>query len=253
MMQVVSIPGEFSIDLVIPFILVSSLFNLQLIQRILIVFMPQKYQPDYKFLRHVPLIKVHLYTGVQIISLAALWAVKSISSISIVFPLMVGKFILQLSIARANDASMKIAKKNQPTQTILKNKKNQNPKKLGDVYLMYTRISLLIECITITIQKQTNVFSKICIRTITSEIHDVFCETYHNAERHTLKKKLEKIDGQLSFKLKHSFLFLLVFFCNVWEQQNAVSLNINFMCLKLEAMTIQICAWYITRNFFSLF
>lgn len=67
----------------------SALSGMQLIQRILIVFMPQKYQPDYKFLRHVPLIKVHLYTGVQIISLAALWAVKSISSISIVFPLMV--------------------------------------------------------------------------------------------------------------------------------------------------------------------
>lgn len=94
MMQVVSMPGEFSIHLVLPYILVSSLFYLQLIQRILIVFMPQKYQPDYKFLRHVPLIKVHLYTGVQIISLAALWAVKSISSISIVFPLMVGKFKL---------------------------------------------------------------------------------------------------------------------------------------------------------------
>lgn len=94
-MQVVSMPGEFSIHLILPIILVSSLLlNLQLIQRILIVFMPQKYQPDYKFLRHVPLIKVHLYTGIQITSLAALWAVKSISSISIVFPLMVGKFIL---------------------------------------------------------------------------------------------------------------------------------------------------------------
>lgn len=88
-------PGEFSIHLILPIILVSSLLlNLQLIQRILIVFMPQKYQPDYRFLRHVPLIKVHLYTGIQITSLAALWAVKSISSISIVFPLMVSKFML---------------------------------------------------------------------------------------------------------------------------------------------------------------
>lgn len=94
-MQVVSMPGEFSIHLILPIILVSSLLlNLQLIQRILIVFMPQKYQPDYRFLRHVPLIKVHLYTGIQITSLAALWAVKSISSISIVFPLMVSKFML---------------------------------------------------------------------------------------------------------------------------------------------------------------
>lgn len=41
--------------------------------------------------------------------------------------------------------------KNQNKLTIFKNKKNQHPKTLGVVYLMYTRISLLIECITITI------------------------------------------------------------------------------------------------------
>ncbi|XP_062594759.1 electroneutral sodium bicarbonate exchanger 1-like [Saccostrea cucullata] len=67
----------------------SALSGMQMVQRILIIFMPQKYQPDYKFLRHVPLTKVHLYTGIQVVCLAALWAVKSIKAISIVFPIMV--------------------------------------------------------------------------------------------------------------------------------------------------------------------
>lgn len=146
MMQVVSIPGEFSIDLVIPFILVSSLFNLQLIQRILIVFMPQKYQPDYKFLRHVPLIKVHLYTGVQIISLAALWAVKSISSISIVFPLMVGKFILYLSICTCKQCNYenckKPPKKPKINRQFLKIKKPKPPKTWRCVSHVYKNITI---------------------------------------------------------------------------------------------------------------
>lgn len=124
-------PGEFSIHLILPIILVSSLLlNLQLIQRILIVFMPQKYQPDYKFLRHVPLIKVHLYTGIQITSLAALWAVKSISSISIVFPLMVGKFILWF---RLNNNFHYTCKQMQlcklKNKTFQKNQTNKKPKK----------------------------------------------------------------------------------------------------------------------------
>lgn len=130
-MQVVSMPGEFSIHLILPIILVSSLLlNLQLIQRILIVFMPQKYQPDYRFLRHVPLIKVHLYTGIQITSLAALWAVKSISSISIVFPLMVSKFMLWF---RLNNNLHYTCKQMQvcklKNKTFQKNQTNNNNKK----------------------------------------------------------------------------------------------------------------------------
>lgn len=74
---------------------------------------------------------------------------------------------------------------------------------------------------------------------------------YSKAERHTLKKKLEKIAGQLSFKPKLFFVFG-GFFCSVQEQQNAISLNINFMCLKLEAMTIQIvCMVHHTKFFLS--
>lgn len=68
---------------------VSSLKGMQLVHRMLIVFMPGKYQPDYIFLRHVPVKRVHLFTFIQIMCLALLWIVKEIKQISIIFPLMV--------------------------------------------------------------------------------------------------------------------------------------------------------------------
>jgi hypothetical protein len=51
--------------------------------------MPQKHQPDHPYLRHVRITRVHLFTGIQIISLAGMFAVKSIKSIAIGFPLLV--------------------------------------------------------------------------------------------------------------------------------------------------------------------
>ncbi|XP_076460475.1 electrogenic sodium bicarbonate cotransporter 1-like isoform X2 [Babylonia areolata] len=67
----------------------SALGGMQLIDRLLLLFMPVKYQPDYIYLRHVPLWRVHVFTFIQVLCLAALWAVKSIKVISIVFPLLV--------------------------------------------------------------------------------------------------------------------------------------------------------------------
>jgi hypothetical protein len=51
--------------------------------------MPQKHQPDYPYLRHVRIMRVHLFTAIQIIALAGMFAVKSIKSIAIGFPLLV--------------------------------------------------------------------------------------------------------------------------------------------------------------------
>ena len=45
---------------------VSSLTGVQLMQRISIIIMPPKYQPDYIYLRHVPLRRVHLFTAIQV-------------------------------------------------------------------------------------------------------------------------------------------------------------------------------------------
>lgn len=50
--------------------------------------MPSKHQPDFSYLRHVPLRKVHLFTLVQITCLAVLWILKS-TFLAIIFPVMV--------------------------------------------------------------------------------------------------------------------------------------------------------------------
>jgi len=67
---------------------VNTLKGMQFIDRIFLIFMPLKHQPDYSYLRHVPLKKVHLFTFIQAGSLAALWIIKSTPA-SLVFPLMV--------------------------------------------------------------------------------------------------------------------------------------------------------------------
>lgn len=50
--------------------------------------MPAKHQPDFIYLRHVPLRKVHLFTIIQLSCLILLWIIKT-SKAAIVFPMMV--------------------------------------------------------------------------------------------------------------------------------------------------------------------
>lgn len=50
--------------------------------------MPSKHQPDLIYLRYVPLWKVHVFTAVQLLCLAALWSIKA-SAAAVVFPMMV--------------------------------------------------------------------------------------------------------------------------------------------------------------------
>ena len=68
---------------------ISSMKEIQLISRILLIFMPEKYQPDYVYLRHVRTRRVHMFTIIQLTCLILLWIIKSIKSISILFPIMV--------------------------------------------------------------------------------------------------------------------------------------------------------------------
>ncbi|KAL3855166.1 hypothetical protein ACJMK2_014388 [Sinanodonta woodiana] len=68
---------------------VSSLQGMQLVNRVLIIFMPPKYQPDYMYLRHVPTKRVHIFTGIQVLCLTILCVIKTVRVISIAFPLMV--------------------------------------------------------------------------------------------------------------------------------------------------------------------
>ncbi|XP_046585497.1 LOW QUALITY PROTEIN: electrogenic sodium bicarbonate cotransporter 1-like [Haliotis rubra] len=68
---------------------VAALKGMQFIDRLLLLFMPKKYQPDFTYLRHVPTKRVHLFTFIQAICLAVLWVIKTIKSVSIIFPIMV--------------------------------------------------------------------------------------------------------------------------------------------------------------------
>ncbi|CAF2809048.1 unnamed protein product [Rotaria sp. Silwood2] len=68
---------------------VSALRTMQIFDRVLLFFMPQKYQPDYPYLRHVRITRVHLFTIIQILALVGMFVLKSIKSIAIAFPLLV--------------------------------------------------------------------------------------------------------------------------------------------------------------------
>ncbi|KAM3728456.1 Electrogenic sodium bicarbonate cotransporter [Dirofilaria immitis] len=67
---------------------VVSMLGLQFIQRIAMLFMPIKYQPDYVWLRLVRMKRVHLFTFFQILSIVGLFAVKYTKTFSMLFPLM---------------------------------------------------------------------------------------------------------------------------------------------------------------------
>lgn len=61
----------------------------KIFHRVLIIFMPPKHQPDYPYLRHVRISRVHIFTLIQIISLAGMFGVKSYKPIAIGFPVLV--------------------------------------------------------------------------------------------------------------------------------------------------------------------
>ena len=67
---------------------VNVLRTCGLFQRLLLIFIPAKHQPDYKFLRHVRAWRVHLFTLCQLLSFIALWGLKEIKALSMFFPLM---------------------------------------------------------------------------------------------------------------------------------------------------------------------
>ncbi|XP_036387939.1 electroneutral sodium bicarbonate exchanger 1 isoform X2 [Megalops cyprinoides] len=66
----------------------SSLKGIQFFDRLKLFGMPAKHQPDFIYLRHVPLRKVHLFTLTQLTCLVLLWVIKT-SPAAIIFPMMV--------------------------------------------------------------------------------------------------------------------------------------------------------------------
>uniref|UniRef100_A0A8C5I9B5 Anion exchange protein n=1 Tax=Junco hyemalis TaxID=40217 RepID=A0A8C5I9B5_JUNHY len=77
---------------------VASLNGIQFWDRCKLFLMPAKHQPDYVFLRHVPLRRIHLFTLVQIVCLAVLWILKSTVA-AIIFPVMVTPSSIQMGFS----------------------------------------------------------------------------------------------------------------------------------------------------------
>ncbi|XP_071218769.1 anion exchange protein 2-like isoform X1 [Salvelinus alpinus] len=71
---------------------VMSLNGIQLTERMLLLFMPPKYHPDHTYVRKVRTLRMHLFTGIQLVCLAALWTVMSTVA-SLAFP-----FVLILTV-----------------------------------------------------------------------------------------------------------------------------------------------------------
>uniref|UniRef100_A0A8B9C9F4 Anion exchange protein n=1 Tax=Anser brachyrhynchus TaxID=132585 RepID=A0A8B9C9F4_9AVES len=66
---------------------VVALNSIQFTDRVRLLLMPAKHQPDLLYLRHVPLRRVHLFTFIQVLCLAVLWVLKSTVA-AIIFPVM---------------------------------------------------------------------------------------------------------------------------------------------------------------------
>ncbi|XP_021698562.1 band 3 anion transport protein isoform X7 [Aedes aegypti] len=64
---------------------IASMSGVQFFERLRLFFMPVKHHPQVPFVRRVPSWKMHIFTAVQILALAMLWAVKS-SAFSLAFP-----------------------------------------------------------------------------------------------------------------------------------------------------------------------
>ncbi|KAM6976444.1 anion exchange protein 2-like isoform 2-T2 [Aplochiton taeniatus] len=71
---------------------VMSLNGIQLTERMQLLLMPPKYHPDHNYVRKVRTLRMHLFTGIQLVCLAALWTVMSTVA-SLAFP-----FVLILTV-----------------------------------------------------------------------------------------------------------------------------------------------------------
>jgi hypothetical protein len=69
--------------------LIISKLIFKLFERLSLFFIPNKYQPDYPYLKHVRIKRVHLFTIIQFISLLGLILVKNVEVIAILLPVMV--------------------------------------------------------------------------------------------------------------------------------------------------------------------
>ncbi|XP_052235491.1 anion exchange protein 2-like isoform X2 [Dreissena polymorpha] len=67
---------------------VSAISGVQFYKRIKLLFMPVKHHPGKSYVRQVKTVKMHVFTGIQLVLVGILWAVKS-TVVAIAFPLFV--------------------------------------------------------------------------------------------------------------------------------------------------------------------
>ncbi|XP_004684149.2 PREDICTED: band 3 anion transport protein [Condylura cristata] len=72
---------------------VTSLSGIQLFDRILLLLKPPKHHPDVPYVKRVKTWRMHMFTAIQIVCLAVLWAAKSSPTTSLALP-----FILILTV-----------------------------------------------------------------------------------------------------------------------------------------------------------
>ncbi len=68
---------------------VASLYGIQFVHRFKLLFIPNKYKPDYAYLRQVPNVRIHIYTIIQIVLLVLLCALQAQASLRVIFPIIV--------------------------------------------------------------------------------------------------------------------------------------------------------------------
>uniref|UniRef100_A0A914DPB5 Anion exchange protein n=1 Tax=Acrobeloides nanus TaxID=290746 RepID=A0A914DPB5_9BILA len=73
---------------------VMNLYGVQLVQRFILFFVPEKYFPKTPYTENVTLWKIHIYTVIQIVFLAGVYAVKHFPSSALAFPFVLMMFIV---------------------------------------------------------------------------------------------------------------------------------------------------------------
>lgn len=68
---------------------VASLYGVQFLQRLKLIFIPNKHKPDYEYLRHIPNRKIYIYTAIQVAFLLILFVLFLYFYLRIIFPVMV--------------------------------------------------------------------------------------------------------------------------------------------------------------------
>jgi anion exchange protein len=73
---------------------ITSLNRLQIIDRVLLLFIPDKNKPDYSYVRLIPNRRIYLYTAIQVVGVVLLIAVMATEA-AILFPLMILALVVE--------------------------------------------------------------------------------------------------------------------------------------------------------------